>query len=74
MLEWRLLSDATIKRDGLSASHTTMQYNIIAYATVDTERDVFCGYEIVVYRLRLVCGVSSCWEIAKEGPVDGVSS
>jgi hypothetical protein len=34
----------------------------------------FCGYEIVVYGLLLICGISSCWEIAKEGPVDGVSS
>jgi hypothetical protein len=41
---------------------------------MDTERDIFYGYEIAVYGLLLICGVSSCWEIAKEGLVDGVSS
>jgi hypothetical protein len=60
--------------DGLSATPTTMQYTIIAYVTMDTVRDDFYSYEIVVYGLLLVCGVSSCWEIEKEGPVDGVSS
>jgi hypothetical protein len=40
---------------------------------MDTKRDVLYGYEIVVYGLLLVCGVSSCWEIAGEGPVEGVS-
>jgi hypothetical protein len=49
-----------------------MQY-IIMYMTMDTERDIFYGYEIVVYTLLLVCGVSSCWEIAREGPIQGVS-
>jgi hypothetical protein len=33
-----------------------MQY-IIMYTTMDMERDDFCGYEIVVGGLRLVCGV-----------------
>jgi hypothetical protein len=37
--------------------HTTMQCNIIAFATVDTERDVLCGYEIVDYRPLLESGV-----------------
>jgi hypothetical protein len=37
-------------------------------------RDVFYGSEIVVYGLLLVCGVSSRWETAREGPVDGVCS
>jgi hypothetical protein len=36
--------------------HTTMQY-IITYATMDTERDDFYGYEIAVYGLGLICGV-----------------
>jgi hypothetical protein len=52
---------------------TLAEYTIITYATMDTERDVFYGYEIVVYGLLLICGVSSCWEIAREGPVEGVS-
>jgi hypothetical protein len=30
--------------------HITMQYNIIMYATMDSERDVFYGYEIVDYQ------------------------
>jgi hypothetical protein len=32
------------------------------------------GCEIVVFGLLLICGVSSHWEIVKEGPVDGVCS
>jgi hypothetical protein len=55
-------SDATIMED-LSS---TPQNN----ATVNTERDIFCGYKIVVYGLLLICGVCSCWEIAKEGHID----
>jgi hypothetical protein len=37
------------------------------------DRDVFYGYEIVVCGLLLVGGVSSCWEIAREGPAERVS-
>jgi hypothetical protein len=40
---------------------------------MDMWRDIFYSYNIVVYGLRLVCGVSSCWEIAREGNVEGVS-
>jgi hypothetical protein len=46
--------------NGYLQRHTTIQYTIIAYATMDTERDVFCRYDIVVYGLLLICGVSSC--------------
>jgi hypothetical protein len=49
-----------------------MQYTIIAYATTDTVTDDFYSYEIVVYDLLLVCGVSSCWEITRESPVTRV--
>jgi hypothetical protein len=42
-----------------------MQYNIM-YATMDMGRDDFYGYEIVVGRLLLVCGVSLCGEMAKK--------
>jgi hypothetical protein len=34
-----------------------MQYSIITYATMDTERDVFYVYEIFDYRLLFVSGV-----------------
>jgi hypothetical protein len=44
------------------------QYNIVTYATMNTERDFFYGHGIVVYGLLLICGVSSCLEIAREGP------
>jgi hypothetical protein len=49
------------------------QHTIIAYATMDTERDVFYGYEIVVCGLLLTWGVSTCWEIARKGPIERVS-
>jgi hypothetical protein len=52
--------------------HTTMKYTIIAYVAMGTERDDFYGYETVVYRLLLICGVSSRWQIARRGPVERV--
>jgi hypothetical protein len=59
MLLWGFLGDLTSV-----PCHTTMQY-IIAYATMDTVREDFYGYEIVVFGFRLSCVVSSCWEIAR---------
>jgi hypothetical protein len=43
-----------------------MQYNIIMYATMYTERDNFYGYEIVVCRLLLACEVVRVGRLPEE--------
>jgi hypothetical protein len=45
---------------------------IVSECDIVEDREHYCGYEIVVYRLLLICGISSCWEIAREVPAEGV--
>jgi hypothetical protein len=46
---------------------------IVSECDIVGDREYYYDYEIVVYELLLVCGVSSFWEIAREDPVEGVS-